>query len=349
MLDPDLDEPAVFEEVIEEDVEFGGAFVPASAELYDTSAESTPASPPEEADVFDPLPPILDSGSYPRVSPDRAPAGVTEMPTPPSTPAARMGALSLTPQSTPAARPASPGFSPAPAPVAAEPPAPREEEVPLSAIGGTPWLPVDTVEPELEPLDDEPMADLDPPVSAAASAPAPSAPPAFSAPAASPLAPPPSGPSAPAPPPALSSPAASGPAPSPIPSAPFRPTPSARPAPAPPASAPSPAFAAGFAPAPTPAPAPPPPQALKPEVGEEESFEGLAAELPAEPPPPAAPPSESAQVAVPVEMVEKIAQRVVAQISEKVVREIAWEVIPDLAEALIKAEIERLKAELQRI
>ena len=45
-------------------------------------------------------------------------------------------------------------------------------------------------------------------------------------------------------------------------------------------------------------------------------------------------------------MVEKIAQRVVAQISEKVVREIAWEVIPDLAEALIKQEIERLKAEL---
>ena len=53
--------------------------------------------------------------------------------------------------------------------------------------------------------------------------------------------------------------------------------------------------------------------------------------------------------AVPVEMVEKIAQRVVAQISEKVVREIAWEVIPDLAEALIKQEIERLKAELQKI
>jgi hypothetical protein len=54
-------------------------------------------------------------------------------------------------------------------------------------------------------------------------------------------------------------------------------------------------------------------------------------------------------VAVPVDTVEKIAQRVVAQISEKVVREIAWDVIPDLAEALIKAEIERLKAELQRI
>jgi CheY-like chemotaxis protein len=62
----------------------------------------------------------------------------------------------------------------------------------------------------------------------------------------------------------------------------------------------------------------------------------------------AASPSEAGQVAVPREMVETIAQRVVAQISERVVREVAWEVIPDLAEALIKKEIERLKAELQQ-
>jgi hypothetical protein len=61
------------------------------------------------------------------------------------------------------------------------------------------------------------------------------------------------------------------------------------------------------------------------------------------------PVSEAAAVSVPVDMVEKIAQRVVAQISEKAVREIAWEVIPDLAEALIRQEIERLKAELQKI
>ena len=61
------------------------------------------------------------------------------------------------------------------------------------------------------------------------------------------------------------------------------------------------------------------------------------------------PVSEAAAVSVPVDMVEKIAQRVVAQISEKTVREIAWEIIPDLAEALIKQEIERLKAELQKI
>jgi uncharacterized small protein (DUF1192 family) len=76
-----------------------------------------------------------------------------------------------------------------------------------------------------------------------------------------------------------------------------------------------------------------------------ESFSDVAEpEMPA----PAAKPSEAAEVPVPVDMVETIAQRVVAQISEKVVREIAWEVIPELAEALIKQEIERLKAELQK-
>jgi CheY-like chemotaxis protein len=76
-----------------------------------------------------------------------------------------------------------------------------------------------------------------------------------------------------------------------------------------------------------------------------ESFADVTAAV-AEPAPP--PPSEAAALSVPVEMVEKIAQRVVAQISEKAVREIAWEVIPELAEALIKQEIERLKAELQK-
>jgi len=78
-----------------------------------------------------------------------------------------------------------------------------------------------------------------------------------------------------------------------------------------------------------------------------ESFADIAAEVP--PAEPAKVASQAAEVPVPVDTVEKIAQRVVAQISEKVVREIAWDVIPDLAEALIKAEIERLKAELQRI
>jgi hypothetical protein len=77
----------------------------------------------------------------------------------------------------------------------------------------------------------------------------------------------------------------------------------------------------------------------------ESSFSSVA---PAAAPEPVAPASLAAEVGVPVDMVEKIAQRVVAQISEKVIREIAWEVIPDLAESLIKKEIDRLKAELQQ-
>jgi hypothetical protein len=77
----------------------------------------------------------------------------------------------------------------------------------------------------------------------------------------------------------------------------------------------------------------------------ESSFSSVT---PASAPSPAVAPSEAAEVGVPVDMVEKIAQRVVAQISEKVIREIAWEVIPELAENLIKKEIDRLKAELQQ-
>ena len=73
----------------------------------------------------------------------------------------------------------------------------------------------------------------------------------------------------------------------------------------------------------------------------------MAAEI-QEPEAPRAP-SVAAQVDVPVDMVAQIAQRVVAQVSEKVVERIAWEVIPELAEALIKREIERLKAELQQL
>jgi CheY-like chemotaxis protein len=119
-------------------------------------------------------------------------------------------------------------------------------------------------------------------------------------------------PRAPAPPPAP---------PNPGPSTSFSPTWSASPPPPP---------ASNAAPAPTPAPP----------AG---SFSDLAATAAA-----AAASSIAGEVSVPKDMVETIAQRVVAQISEKVVREIAWEVIPDLAEALIKQEIERLKAELQR-
>ena len=77
----------------------------------------------------------------------------------------------------------------------------------------------------------------------------------------------------------------------------------------------------------------------------ESSFSSVT---PASAPSPAVASSVAAEVGVPVDMVEKIAQRVVAQISEKVIREIAWEVIPDLAENLIKKEIDKLKAELQQ-
>jgi hypothetical protein len=117
---------------------------------------------------------------------------------------------------------------------------------------------------------------------------------------------------------------------------------------------PAPVFEAEPAPAFEPEPAPvfepePPPvvASAPPSPVAPESFADVAAAV-AEPAPPPPLPSEAAAMSVPVEMVEKIAQRVVAQISEKAVREIAWEVIPDLAEALIKQEIERLKAELQK-
>jgi CheY-like chemotaxis protein len=60
-------------------------------------------------------------------------------------------------------------------------------------------------------------------------------------------------------------------------------------------------------------------------------------------------PSAAAAVSVPVDQVAQIAHSVVGQISEKVIREIAWEVVPELAEALIRKEIERLKAELQQV
>jgi hypothetical protein len=87
------------------------------------------------------------------------------------------------------------------------------------------------------------------------------------------------------------------------------------------------------------------PKPFEDEPGPAESSFGSVSSSTPEPP---APPSEAAEVGVPMDMVEKIAQRVVAQISEKVIREIAWEVIPDLAESLIQKEIDRLKAELQR-
>src|SRR5262245_21623105 len=130
---------------------------------------------------------------------------------------------------------------------------------------------------------------------------------------------------------------------------PAEPPPPFAPAPPPP---PPPAIVAAppaIVPEPTPTPVPPPPPVptVREEVPEPEpvSFGDIR---PPEPEAAPAAPSYAAEVAVPMEQVAQIAQRVVAQISEKVVREVAWEVIPELAEALIKKEIERLRAELEK-
>ena len=112
------------------------------------------------------------------------------------------------------------------------------------------------------------------------------------------------------------------------------PSPPPPPAPSNPTRTSAPTWSVSPPPSSAPAPAPAP--------ASSSSFSDLT------PPAPAAASSIAGEVPVPKDMVETIAQRVVAQISEKIVREIAWEVIPDLAEALIKQEIERLKAELQR-
>lgn len=90
-------------------------------------------------------------------------------------------------------------------------------------------------------------------------------------------------------------------------------------------------------------------------IGEPEAEPAaVAVAPPPAPPAPAAPaaPAPAAQpavatLAVTEELVETIVKRVVAQLSDKAVREVAWEVVPDLAEALLRKEIERLKAELQ--
>jgi CheY-like chemotaxis protein len=126
----------------------------------------------------------------------------------------------------------------------------------------------------------------------------------------------------------------------PVPPPPRRPAAPPPPPPPPAAANPGPARVAAPTWSVSPAPAPSPASTPAPPAS---SFSSLT--------PPAATAAASSiagEVAVPKDMVETIAQRVVAQISEKIVREIAWDVIPDLAEALIKQEIERLKAELQR-
>lgn len=100
-----------------------------------------------------------------------------------------------------------------------------------------------------------------------------------------------------------------------------------------------------FAPPPMPPEAPLAPQAPAPLplAATEGAFDSLvgSATVPAAA---ATSPAGSAEVAVPVDMVQQIAQRVISQVSERVIREIAWDVIPGLAEKLVRAEIERIKA-----
>ncbi len=133
--------------------------------------------------------------------------------------------------------------------------------------------------------------------------------------------------------------------------------PEERPAPKPEAAR-APAAAIGLPPRtdrPTPSADPVAPETLKraAAIAGPASFAGLvnlaetapAASTPLSASPlPAAATLPSAEVAVPVDMVQQIAQRVISQVSERVIREIAWDVIPGLAEQLIKAEIERIKA-----
>jgi CheY-like chemotaxis protein len=220
---------------------------------------------------------------------------------------------------------------PAPAPAAAPPPAPPAPVVEPSPIAVEPDMmtevPVfeEVIEEEVEftpaaapiPPPPVPFEPLPPPVFTNQ----PVGPPSFVAPAPPP--PPPPVVMAPPPPPPVVM--------APPPSVVYEPPP-------PP---PPPVAERATMPAPPAAPEPAPP----PDDPAADSFADLGVSEPT----PMAVPSEAAGVTVPVEMVEKIAQRVVAQISEKVVREIAWEVIPDLAEAMIRAEIERLKSELQRL
>lgn len=89
------------------------------------------------------------------------------------------------------------------------------------------------------------------------------------------------------------------------------------------------------------APAAPVASAVAPSVPASAEANGSAPSVPAS--------QETAgNVTVPVEMVQQIAQRVIAQVSEKIIREIAWDVIPELAQRLVQAEIERIKAESRK-
>jgi CheY-like chemotaxis protein len=265
------------------------------------------------------------------------------------------------PPAPPAPAPAAPAPPPAAAAAAPRPPAraplwtQQTMEVPLETRARAAMEA--TAHAESEPVFEEVFETTVPPSRPFAPAPAPS--PAPVAPAPAPVA---TSRPAPAPPEPVREPAPA-PKPAPAPVAARIEPPAPKPVAAPAAAAvPAPAAAA------TPAPAAPPLAAVPPRAPAAKSADepttlsarsrdalrdadkdGAAVRSSV---PSAAADAEAAAgasgVSVPVDMVSQIAQRVVAQISEKVIREVAWEVIPDLAEVLIKKEIERLKAELQR-
>ena len=274
---PDLAEQAgaAFEEVLEEDLEFGGSGPSGPA------PETTPAQ--QEANMFTPGEPLIEAAA------DLEPPPTFEVATP---------AAQEPPPEAPAAPEAPSASLETVPPLELEPPAPPPVAEPEL---------IPTLEPETPPAASPPSTETSPPVFD----------PETRSPRQDTLPPVAPGPSRPEPPPSEAVPAALvesnlGPLAGPD-------TPSA-PEPAAPASAPEPA------------------------PSDAGSFADIAPVDATE-----APASEAASVRVPVDEVEKIAQRVAAQVSEKVVREIAWDVIPDLAEALIKQEIERLKAELQKL
>jgi CheY-like chemotaxis protein len=351
---------------------------PRAASATPTPASFAPVHPPAPPQASEPIPVAsfipdepfedLDAGS---LTGEDTPAGA---PVPPAFPAGREELLPMTPEESrslsappedssstvmfraeslpwnagaPAAAPPAPSSA---ATTTAPPTMPMTPEPLPEAEPEVAELPVfeEVIEEEVEFTPVPPAAT--PVMEVFAPEPPPPPPPLYSPPAYSaPVYTPPPPPAPPPPPPVVSHVVAPPPVPPPPVVAPEPPPPVYV---APPPPPPPPTYVAERAamPAPPPEPEPSPVEEIEeltPPL-QEASFEDLAVGEPA-PVPAAAEPSQAAEVSVPMDMVEKIAQRVVAQISEKVVREIAWEVIPDLAEAMIRAEIERLKGELQRL
>ena len=63
-------------------------------------------------------------------------------------------------------------------------------------------------------------------------------------------------------------------------------------------------------------------------------------------PQPSAKTAGGSQIPATDDLVEQVAQRVIAKLSQEAIQSIAWEVVPDLAEALIRKEIDALKAKI---